>query len=101
MYTGARECKGKTEECGHAGTQALQERAPTSDNVYTNYLVVDPVLHDLSEQWPVLLQHVGGLQVVSWVCLVQGQAHRLISDQIRWCGLGGCLISRILLQNDK
>ena len=46
------------------------------------YLAVDPVLHDLPEERPVLLlQHVGALQVVPGVRLVQGQAHHLVPNQ--------------------
>ena len=48
-----------------------------------DYLTDDPVLHDLSEAGPVLLQHVGGLQVVARIALMQGQAQHLISDQQR------------------
>ena len=49
-----------------------------------NYLTGDPVLHDLSEAGPVLLQHVGALQVVAGVRLVQGQAHHLVPTVITY-----------------
>ena len=50
--------------------------------LYTSYLAVDPVLHDLPEERPVLLQHVGALQVVAGVRLVQGQAHHLVPNNV-------------------
>ena len=42
-------------------------------------LVADPVLHDLPEGGPVpLLQHVGELEVMAGVGLVQAQAHQRV-----------------------